>query len=190
MSRRSRTFKFDVAAGTLEIDGVSVATTADVSSGSGASVDYGSVTELASATLDYDTVNLKSDLFYDYGDVADANLSATVADTSVTIEKLSLEIEALRAKQEKTASFVAVAGGQYLLDTTSSAITVTLPSSPTVGAIVTVIDAVGNASINNITIDPNGGKIESGASNVTLGTNRVVKKYVYYNATQGWVSEI
>ena len=190
MSRRSRSFKFDVAAGTLEIDGVSVATTADVSSGSGASSDYGSVADLYTKSFDYNEVGAKADLFYDYGDVSDASLSASVSDTEVTIEKLSLEIEALRAKQEKTASFVAVAGGQYLLDTTSNAITVTLPSEPTVGAIVTVIDAVGNAAVNNITINPNGGNIESGASNVTLGTNRVVKKYVYYNATQGWVSEI
>ena len=52
----------------------------------------------------------------------------------------------------KTADFTAVAGEGYFVDTTSTAITVTLPSSPTVGDEVSVIDYGANSSTNNITI--------------------------------------
>ena len=55
----------------------------------------------------------------------------------------------------KTASFTAVSGNGYFVNTTSGAITVTLPTSPSAGDIVSISDYAGTAATNNITIARN-----------------------------------
>ena len=50
----------------------------------------------------------------------------------------------------KTASFTAVSGNGYFVDTSSSAITVTLPASPSAGAIVSIADYTNTFSTNNV----------------------------------------
>ena len=87
----------------------------------------------------------------------------------------------------KTASFTAVSGTGYFVNTTSGAITVTLPASPSAGNIVAVADYAGTAVTNNITIARNGSNIEGGTDNATLDVNRESKTFVYVDATQGWV---
>ena len=57
---------------------------------------------------------------------------------------------------KKTASFTATSGDGFFVDTTSSALTVTLPASPSAGDIVAVADYAGTAGSNNITIARNG----------------------------------
>ena len=86
----------------------------------------------------------------------------------------------------KTANFTAVAGEGYFVDTTSSAITVTLPSSPSAGDDVSIIDYGANASTNNITIT-SGDNIEGAADDLVLSTNKVSKTLVYSDATKGWL---
>ncbi len=87
----------------------------------------------------------------------------------------------------KTGDFTAVSGEGYFVNTTSGAITVTLPASPSVGAIVSVADYAGTAGTNNITIGRNGSNIEGGTSNPIMLTNREAKTFIYADATQGWV---
>ena len=53
----------------------------------------------------------------------------------------------------KTANFTAVAGEGYYVDTSSNAITVTMPASPSVGDEVTLIDYAGNFNSNKASID-------------------------------------
>ena len=86
----------------------------------------------------------------------------------------------------KTADFTAVAGEGYFVDTTSAAITVTLPSSPTAGDEVSIIDYGANASTNNITITSSD-NIEGAADDLTLSTNKISKTLVYSDATKGWL---
>src|SRR5210317_943130 len=64
----------------------------------------------------------------------------------------------------KTASFTAVSGDGYFVNTTSGVITVTLPASPSAGDIVAVADYAGTSATNNITIARNGSNIQGNAS--------------------------
>jgi hypothetical protein len=56
----------------------------------------------------------------------------------------------------KTASFTAVSGNGYFVNTTSGAITVTLPATPSAGDIVGIKDYAGTFATNNLTIARNG----------------------------------
>ena len=87
----------------------------------------------------------------------------------------------------KTTSFTAVSGEGYFVNTTSGAITVTLPASPSVGDIVAVADYAGTSGTNQITIARNGSNIEGGTDNAIILTNRDAKTFVYADATQGWL---
>ena len=84
-------------------------------------------------------------------------------------------------------SSTAIAGVRYLIDSSGGAVTLTLPSSASLGDEVGVIDATGSAGTNNITVARNGGKIEGASSDLTVSTNRSAFTLVYYNSTQGWV---
>ena len=87
----------------------------------------------------------------------------------------------------KTSNFDAVAGEGYFVNTTSGAITVTLPSSATQGDEVSVIDYAGTADTNNITIGRNSHKIQGSAADLTVSTERAGFTLVYVDSTQGWL---
>ena len=90
----------------------------------------------------------------------------------------------------KTGAYTAVAGDGVMVDTSSSAITITLPISsgpPSLGDFVRVLDATGNAATNNITVARNGNNIQGATADLTIATNRAAIGLVYVNATQGWV---
>ena len=88
----------------------------------------------------------------------------------------------------QTASFTATAGNAYPVNTTSGAVTVTLPASPTAGQTVQITDYAGTFATNSCIINPNGNKINSTTSNATLSTNREGVAIVYIDSTQGWVA--
>ena len=83
--------------------------------------------------------------------------------------------------------YTAVAGAQILANTTTSTITITLPAAASTGDEVTIIDAYGTFQSNNLTVDRNGLKINSGTSNLTLSNNGQSLTLVYVDATRGWV---
>jgi len=87
----------------------------------------------------------------------------------------------------KTSDFTAVAGEGYFVNTTGGAVAVTLPTSPSLGDEVTVVDYAGTADTNNITINRNSHKIQGDASNLTITTERAGFTLVYVDATQGWL---
>jgi hypothetical protein len=87
----------------------------------------------------------------------------------------------------KTASFTAVSGNGYFVNTTSGAITVTLPASPSAGDIISISDYAGTAATNNITIGRNGSNIEGNADDATINTARESRTFVYADGTQGWL---
>src|SRR5210317_985543 len=87
----------------------------------------------------------------------------------------------------KTAGFTAVSGNGYFVNTTSGAITVTLPATPSAGDIVAVADYAGTSATNNITIARNGSNIQGNASDGQIIINRQSVTLIYVDATQGWV---
>ena len=87
----------------------------------------------------------------------------------------------------KTAGFTAVSGNGYFVNTTSGAITVTLPASPSAGDIVAVSDYAQTSETNNITIARNGSNIQGDASDLVVARNGLALTLVYVDATKGWV---
>ena len=87
----------------------------------------------------------------------------------------------------KTATFTAVSGNGYFVNTTAGVITVNLPASPSAGDIVSISDYAGTAATNNITIARNGSNFEGGTSNGEIIVNRQAVTLIYVDGTQGWV---
>ena len=88
----------------------------------------------------------------------------------------------------KTASFTAVSGNGYFVNTTSGAITVTLPASPSAGDIVSVKDYAYTFETNNLTIARNGSPIGGGSgSDPFYATNGTSLTFIYVDGTKGWL---
>ena len=92
----------------------------------------------------------------------------------------------LSLQSVQTSNFAAVKGNSYPVNTTSGAVTVTFPASPSAGDQINIFDYAGTAATYNITIDPNGGKITGGTANVALNVQRISVTFTYVNSTQGW----
>ena len=81
----------------------------------------------------------------------------------------------------------AVAGRGYFCNTTSSAFTVTLPTSATIGDEVNIVDYAGTFDTNNLTIGRNSHKIQGAAADLTVSVERAAFTLVYTDSTQGWL---
>ena len=88
----------------------------------------------------------------------------------------------------QTASFNAAINTGYFVDTSGGVLTVTLPSSPSVGDEVHVIDSSNSAATNNITIGRGGNPIASSATDLTVAINGAAFRLIYSgSSTFGWV---
>jgi len=87
----------------------------------------------------------------------------------------------------KTGDFTAVAGEGYFVNTSSGEIDVTLPSSPSAGAVVAVADYANNFSTNNCILIRNGSKIGGNEHNAVLKVSGVAVTIVFVDSTQGWI---
>ena len=87
----------------------------------------------------------------------------------------------------KTGDFTAVAGEGYFVDTTSGVIIVTLPASPSAGAVVGVKDYANTFDTNKCTLARNGSKIGGDEINGTLETEGLAVTLVYIDSTRGWL---
>ena len=81
----------------------------------------------------------------------------------------------------------AVAGRGYFCNTTSSAFTVTLPTSATIGDEVNIVDYAGTFDTNNLTIGRNSHKIQGTAASLTCSVERAGFTLVYSGSAQGWL---
>ena len=81
----------------------------------------------------------------------------------------------------------AAAGAGYFLNTTSGAITLTLPGSPTIGDEVSFVDYAGTFDSNALTIGRNGKKINGATADLTVSTERAANTLVFTDDTQGWL---
>jgi hypothetical protein len=87
----------------------------------------------------------------------------------------------------KTSNFTAVAGEGYFINTTSGAITMTLPAG-SIGDEIVFIDYAGTFDTNNLTVAANGSeKIVGSTNDLTVATERAGNTLVYTDGTQGWL---
>ncbi len=82
--------------------------------------------------------------------------------------------------------YTASIGKKLIVDTSSASITVNMPSSPTLGNEVKIIDGTGNAETNNIIVSSSD-KILGSDSNLIIDVNEAAFGLVYYNSTRGWI---
>ena len=88
----------------------------------------------------------------------------------------------------KTANFTAVNGEGYFVNTTSSAVTMTMPSG-SAGAIVSIQDYNKTFDTNALTITPASGEIINGGTadgDLTISTEGQGLTFVYVDSTVGW----
>src|SRR6056300_1620847 len=119
-----------------------------------------------------------------------ANNSVTINGSSVSLGG-SVNISAGTDWQsvvtaDGSTATTASAGEGYFIDTTSNAHTINLPSSPTQGDEVTIVDYAGTFGTNNVTVGRNGSNIDGSASDGTLATNKLSVRFVYIDSTRGW----
>jgi hypothetical protein len=87
----------------------------------------------------------------------------------------------------KTSPFTSVSGKGYFVNTTSGAVTVTLPASPSGGDIVAIKDYAKTFDTNNVTVGRNSSKIGGACTDATLNTEGLSATLVYVDGTQGWL---
>ena len=88
----------------------------------------------------------------------------------------------------KTSNFTAANGEGYFINTNGGAVTMTLPSSPSAGNIVSLKDYAYTFGTNNLTIDRNGSPVGgSNADNVVFSTNGTALTLIYVDSTKGWL---
>ena len=95
--------------------------------------------------------------------LADARINAVVTQSFVDALYTSTPLQ--NSYEIKTASFSGVAGKRYMVDTTGSAVTCTLPASPAAGATLEFVQGASGWSGNNLIFDRNGSTINGASSN-------------------------
>jgi hypothetical protein len=86
----------------------------------------------------------------------------------------------------QTGNFNVAAGEGYFVDTTSGAITATLPASPSLGDFASFIDYAATFDTNNLTIARNGKPIQGIAEDLIVNQERAGLTLVFIDDTQGW----
>ena len=74
----------------------------------------------------------------------------------------------------------------YFVTTSAGAITLTLPSSPAVGAEIHVFDSTGSAATNNITVANNGSNINGQSTTLLIDKAYAGVTLIYVGSAYGW----
>jgi len=78
------------------------------------------------------------------------------------------------------------AANKYFVDTTSAR-TLTLPTSPSLGDEIVIYDASNNALTNNITVLPNSNKVNGAVDSLIIDSNAAAVYLVYTGSAYGWL---
>ena len=88
----------------------------------------------------------------------------------------------------KTGDFTAVSGEGYFINTTSGAVSMTLPASPSAGAIVSVKDYAQTFDSNALTVVRNGSNFNGGSDiNPSFSDEGAFLTFIYADSTKGWL---
>jgi len=88
----------------------------------------------------------------------------------------------------KTGDFTAANGEGYFVNTSSGAVTMTLPASPSAGNIVSVKDYAYNFGTNALTVARNGSPLGGGSDlDISYNTNGAFLTFIYIDGTKGWL---
>jgi hypothetical protein len=96
--------------------------------------------------------------------------------TTITLGSASVSV---------SSNITLVAGTKYFVDTTSAR-TLTLPASPSLGDEIVIYDAANNALTNNITVASNSNKIQGSVQDLIIDSNAAVAYLAYTGSTYGW----
>jgi hypothetical protein len=125
---------------------------------------------------------------------ADATLSgqALTSNGSGTLSWTTISSGLSWDSSVKTAStFTAVVNKGYFVDTTSNAITCTLPASATAGDVLAFVDYSRNWGTNKLTLNPNSLKFQGYSSpNPEYNTSGQSVQLVYSGSTKGWIPTV
>ena len=150
-------------------------------------------TNTGAVTLDIDTLGAKSVTKYGTTALVAGDL---VAGSVALIEYDGTRFQLINPVPDftdrlttsiKTSAFAAVASNTYAVNTSAAAITATLPASPTAGDYITFTDYARTFGTYNLTLAPNGNKINASTNNVVLSVSGEAASIVYIDATQGWL---
>jgi hypothetical protein len=124
------------------------------------------------------------------GDIANAKLSnstVTIRGTSRALgASFNLNVD-IDWQSVVTGDTTMVAGRGYFVDTSSSAVTMTLPASASAGDTIAIKDYAGTFATNNLTIGRNSHKIQGNSNDNVNSTNRASLALVYVDSTKGWL---
>ena len=148
----------------------------------------GSSFTISGATITFAS-NLATGDVIDFIQILGSTLDiGTPSDATVTNAKLADNSGGIIDWQAVvTSNTTMVSGRGYFVDTSSAAITMTLPSSASRGDEIHIIDYAATADTNNITVGRNSHKIQGASSDLTVATERAAFTLVYVDSTQGWL---
>ena len=116
-----------------------------------------------------------------------ANSTITFNGTSIALGASGVAQVGVEWQSIITSNTTMVAGRGYFVNTSGGAITMTLPSSGTIGDTISIKDYAGTFATNKLTIARNSHKIQGFTENMLLNTNRAQVTLVYVDATKGWL---
>jgi len=87
----------------------------------------------------------------------------------------------------QSSNVTATSGSRYFVNTGSTALTITLPSSPSAGDWVQFIDYAGTFNVRALTVARNGQPIMRITDNMTVSTQGAAFTLVYANTSVGWL---
>tara|TARA_R100001440_G_scaffold36558_5_gene55694 strand:+ start:2557 stop:5673 length:3117 start_codon:yes stop_codon:yes gene_type:complete len=118
---------------------------------------------------------------------AGSNISLT---TNASTDTLTIESTASGGiswqSTAKTSNFTAASGEGYFIDTSSSAVTVTFPSAPSVGDLLAFTDFSASFASNNVTLSSSK-KILGADDDFLLDSNNQAVELVFSGDTKGWL---